>query len=109
VTFAQELQTEHEEDEADRAYWGWWSKYPPRDLSPRPTDGTRLALSIRKLTDGFFPDRPFLICGIGPSYLNMLGDGTALTHELCRFDSLSGCITGANRETSLVDHSYNSR
>jgi hypothetical protein len=72
------------EDEMDRAYWGWRAKYPPRDLSPRSMDGTRLALSIRKLTEGFSPDRPFLIWGIGPSYLNMLGDGTTLTYELRR-------------------------
>jgi len=39
-------------------------------------------LGIRKLTEGFSPDRPFLIWGIGPSYLNMLGDGTTLIHEL---------------------------
>lgn len=84
AAFAQELPTGREEDETDRAYWGWRAKYPARDLSPRPTGGARLALSIRKVTDGFSPDRPFLIWGIGPSYLNMLGDGTTLTHELRR-------------------------
>jgi len=63
---------------ADRGFWRWRAKYPERDLSPRPDDGRNLALSIRKLTDGIVPERPFLIWGIGPSYLNFLGDGTDL-------------------------------
>ncbi|MCK5802198.1 MAG: hypothetical protein KAI66_05170 [Lentisphaeria bacterium] len=66
----------------DVGFWRWRSKYPERDLSPRPTDGRNLALSIRKLTHGFTPPRPFLIWGIGPSYLNFLGDGTALACHL---------------------------
>jgi len=63
---------------ADVGFWRWRAKYPERDLSPRPDDGRNLALSIRKLTNGFAPERPFLIWGIGPSYLNFLGDGTDL-------------------------------
>ena len=62
----------------DRGFWRWRAKYPERDLSPRPDDGRNLALSIRKLTQGSAPERPFLIWGIGPSYLNFLGDGTDL-------------------------------
>ena len=63
---------------ADVGFWRWRAKYPERDLSPRPDDGRNLAISIRKLTNGFAPERPFLIWGIGPSYLNFLGDGTDL-------------------------------
>lgn len=62
----------------DIGFWRWRAKYPERDLSPRPDDGRNLALSVRKLTNGFSPDRPLLIWGIGPSYLNFLGDGTDL-------------------------------
>jgi len=67
---------------ADRGFWRWRAKYPERDLSPRADDGRNLALSIRKLTYGIAPERPFLIWGIGPSYLNFLGDGTALECHL---------------------------
>ncbi len=67
---------------ADRGFWRWRDQYPERDLSPRPDDGRNLALSIRKLTHGIAPERPFLIWGIGPSYLNFLGDGTALACHL---------------------------
>ena len=67
---------------ADVGFWRWRAKYPERDLSPRPDDGRNLALSIRKLTQGIAPERPFLIWGIGPSYLNFLGDGTALACHL---------------------------
>jgi len=67
---------------ADTGFWRWRAKYPERDLSPRPVDGRNLALSIRKLAHGFDPERPFLIWGIGPSYLNFLGDGTDLACHL---------------------------
>ena len=67
---------------ADRGFWRWRAKYPERDLSARPDDGRNLALSLRKLTDGLTPERPFLIWGIGPSYLNFLGDGTDLACHL---------------------------
>ena len=66
----------------DLGFWRWRAKYPERDLLPRPDDGRNLALSIRKLSQGFAPERPFLIWGIGPSYLNFLGDGTALSCHL---------------------------
>jgi hypothetical protein len=66
----------------DQGFWRWRVKYPERDLSPRPDDGRNLALSIRKLTHGIAPERPFLIWGIGPSYLNFLGDGTDLACHL---------------------------
>ncbi|NOY82623.1 MAG: hypothetical protein GXP31_16620 [Kiritimatiellaeota bacterium] len=68
----------------DRGFWRWRSRYPARDLSPRPDDGRNLALSIRKLSRGLAPERPFLIWGIGPSYLNFLGDGTVLACYLRR-------------------------
>ncbi|MBT4819681.1 MAG: hypothetical protein HON70_28480, partial [Lentisphaerae bacterium] len=68
----------------DQGFWRWRAKYPERDLSPRPEDGRNLGLSIQKLTHGFSPTRPFLIWGIGPSYLNFLGDGTALACHLRR-------------------------
>ena len=67
---------------ADLGFWRWRAKYPERDLSPRPDDGRNLALSLRKLTHGIAPERPFLIWGIGPSYLNFLGDGTDLACHL---------------------------
>ena len=67
---------------ADLGFWRWRAKYPERDLSPRPDDGRNLALSLRKLTQGIAPERPFLIWGIGPSYLNFLGDGTDLACHL---------------------------
>lgn len=68
----------------DRGYWRWRAKYPEADLSPRPDDGQNLALSLRKLSQGITPERPFLIWGIGPSYLNFLGDGTDLACHLRR-------------------------
>lgn len=68
----------------DRRYWNWRTKYPETDLSPRLDDGYNLALSLRKLTQGITPGRPFLIWGIGPSYLNFLGDGTDLACHLRR-------------------------
>lgn len=68
----------------DRGYWRWRARYPETDLSPRPDDGRNLALSLRKLTQGIDPVRPFLIWGIGPSYLNFLGDGTDLACHLRR-------------------------
>lgn len=68
----------------DRGYWRWRARYPETDLSPRPDDGNNLALSLRKLTQGITPERPFLIWGIGPSYLNFLGDGTDLACQLRR-------------------------
>ena len=67
---------------ADLGFWRWRAKYPERDLSPRPDDGRNLALSLRKLTHGLTPERPFLIWGIGPSYLNFLGDGIDLACNL---------------------------
>ncbi|NUQ61678.1 MAG: hypothetical protein HUU20_04265 [Pirellulales bacterium] len=67
---------------ADRGFWRWRARFPERDLSPRPDDARNLALSIRKLTHAAAPERPFLIWGIGPSYLNFLGDGTALACHL---------------------------
>ena len=69
---------------ADRKYWKWRAQYPQVDLSPRPDDGKNLALSVRKLSQGISPERPFLIWGIGPSYLNFLGDGTDLACHLRR-------------------------
>ena len=69
---------------ADVGFWRWRDKYPKTDLSPRPDDGRYLALSLRKLTNGIDPERPFLIWGIGPSYLNFLGDGTDLACHLRR-------------------------
>jgi len=68
----------------DRRYWNWRAEFPETDLSPRPDDGQNLALSLRKLTQGITPVRPFLIWGIGPSYLNFLGDGTDLACHLRR-------------------------
>ena len=68
----------------DQEFWKWRAQYPERDLSPRPGDGRNLALSLRKLTQGISPERPFLIWGIGPSYLNFLGDGTDLACHLRR-------------------------
>ena len=66
----------------DLGFWRGRAKYPERDLSPRPDDGRNLALSMRKLSQGITPERPFLVWGIGPSYLNFLGDGTALACHL---------------------------
>jgi hypothetical protein len=62
-------------EETAKAYDGWRGQWPERDLSPRPTDGVNLALTIGKLEKGFSPDRPFLIWAIGSSYTNMLGRG----------------------------------
>ena len=45
-------------------------------------DGQHLALTIRKLTEGFDPPRPFRIWGLGSSYTNMLGDGEAWRSEI---------------------------
>jgi len=40
-----------------------------------PTDGQYLALTLKKLEEGFDPPRPFLIWALGSSYTNMLGVG----------------------------------
>ena len=39
------------------------------------TDGQHLALTLKKLEQGFDPPRPFLIWALGSSYTNMLGVG----------------------------------
>ncbi len=39
------------------------------------TDGQHLALTLKKLEQGFDPPRPFLIWSLGSSYTNMLGAG----------------------------------
>ena len=70
------------ESEFAKAYDGWRSRYPKRDLAPRPTDGQSLALTIRKLENGLDPDRPFLIWAIGSSYTNMLGMGETLKQSI---------------------------
>lgn len=51
---------------------------PQIDLTPRPADGTHLALSIHKLQGKGVPGKPFLIWAIGSSYTNMLGNGELL-------------------------------
>ena len=62
------------EDELSRAYRAWRSKYPTRDLSPRPTDGANLALTVQKLEGGLDPDRPFLIWALAPATRTCLAD-----------------------------------
>lgn len=66
------------EAEFSTAWQGWRKTYPERDLSPRPTDGADLALSVQKLSGRRKLHRPFLIWAIGSSYTNMLGDGEVL-------------------------------
>lgn len=46
--------------------------------------GRHLGLSMRKLTQGIDPPRPFLIWAIGSSYTNMLGDGAIWQEEVSR-------------------------
>lgn len=69
--------------------WGWLAlslaaaepqapENPQIDLSPRPSDGKHLALSIHKLQGNGVPGKPFLIWAIGSSYTNMLGNGELL-------------------------------
>ena len=48
----------------------------------RTTDGQHLALTVRKLREGFDPPRPFRIWGLGSSYTNMLGNGQAWQSEI---------------------------
>lgn len=66
------------EDEFSKAYSGWRSRYPARDLSPRPGDGEHLALFVSKLAAPKFPGLPLKVMGIGSSYTNMLGNGERL-------------------------------
>jgi hypothetical protein len=56
---------------------------PAYQAAPRPTDGANLALTIRKLEQGFDPPRPLLIWAIGSSFTNGLGNGDLLI-ELIR-------------------------
>ena len=48
----------------------------------RPTDGQHLALTMKKLTEGIDPPRPFLIWALGSSYTNMLGNGEVWKKEI---------------------------
>lgn len=67
------------EDEFSKAWKGWRSKYPPRDLSARPDDGKNLILFLKKLTEPDPPrDCPLKVMAIGSSYTNMLGNGERL-------------------------------
>lgn len=66
------------EAEFSKAYGGWRSQYPERDLSPRPDDGKHLALFVSKLTRPAHPELPLKVMGIGSSYTNMLGNGERL-------------------------------
>jgi len=70
------------EAEFAKAYAGWRSQYPKRDLSPRPEDGQNLPLFLRKLQAPREPGRPLLVMGIGSSYTNMLGNGERLVQHL---------------------------
>ncbi|MEM1297547.1 MAG: SGNH/GDSL hydrolase family protein, partial [Verrucomicrobiota bacterium] len=70
------------EAEFTKAYEGWRSQYPQRDLSARPTDGRHLALFLRKLTQPQEPAQPLLVYGIGSSYTNMLGNGERLIQHV---------------------------
>ncbi len=47
-----------------------------------PTDGQHLALTLKKLEQGFDPPRPFLIWALGSSYTNMLGNGESWKQEI---------------------------
>lgn len=49
-----------------------------------PGDGRHLALTLRKLEQGFSPERPFLIWAIGSSYTNMLGNGEMWQEQIPR-------------------------
>lgn len=46
--------------------------------SPRPSDGTNMALTIKKLENGFDPQRPLVIWAIGSSFTDFLGNGEDL-------------------------------
>lgn len=61
--------------EPSQDYDQWRTQWPARDLTPRPDDGKRLALTIRKFEHAPTPERPLLIWAIGSSYTNMLGMG----------------------------------
>ena len=63
-------------------YPAWRAQFPERDLSPRPADGANLALTIRKLEQGFDPDRPFLIWAVGSSWTGGLGRGDTLKQRI---------------------------
>jgi hypothetical protein len=63
-------------------YPAWRAQFPARDLSPRPTDGANLALTIRKLEQGFDPPRPFVIWAVGSSWTRALGEGDTLKHRI---------------------------
>ncbi|NNE94336.1 MAG: SGNH/GDSL hydrolase family protein [Verrucomicrobiales bacterium] len=66
------------EAEFSKAWTGWRSNYPERDLSPRPDDGKNLANFVSKLKHPVLKDKPLLVMGIGSSYTNMLGNGERL-------------------------------
>jgi len=52
---------------------------PPEYVAPpRPTDGTNMALTVEKLTNGCDPPRPVVIWAIGSSFTEFLGNGDAL-------------------------------
>jgi len=67
------------EDEFTKAWSGWRSRYPARDLSARPDDGKNLSLFLKKLMQPDPPrERALKVMGIGSSYTNMLGNGERL-------------------------------
>jgi hypothetical protein len=49
-----------------------------------PGAGQHLALTLKKLEQGFDPPRPFVIWAIGSSYTNMLGNGEMWQEEVAR-------------------------
>ena len=51
---------------------------PEYKVTKRSDDGRNLALTIKKLSEGFDPKRPFVIWAIGSSFTDFLGNGDKL-------------------------------
>jgi len=63
--------------EAERAH------LPPYDITPRPGDGSNLALSVAKWEGkAGIPGKPFVIWGIGSSWTEAQRDGYGLIHAI---------------------------
>lgn len=58
------------------------SRFPPYPIPPRESDGSNLALSVRKLQGKGFPGQPFVIWALGSSFTNFLGNGEDLRQEI---------------------------
>lgn len=75
------LRTATPQELAD-AYAAQRRHYPDYDVSPRPSDGRNLALSVEKWKGHGLPGKPFVIWAVGSSWTGFQGDGYPLLRAI---------------------------